>query len=152
MAALQKPKPKSNYNSNFYSEIHILNMNTVITWIPGKSGIRCFKCWSQVLETGGQFLIRFLVSEVHRDRSIQLRRSPMPNFFATNSCEKLDDTANRRKFRLRNQPLLRVPLADYVIINGIYLNRFNSKLLVWCYYLSSFLWGRLNCQKWWECC
>ena len=51
--------------------------------------------WHLTIESRGRFLVRFSLSEVHRDRSIQLRCSPMPNFFATNSCEKVGRTANR---------------------------------------------------------
>ena len=40
---------------------------------------------------------------VHRDSSIQLRHSPMPNFFATNSCEKVKRTA---ELQSRNRPLV----------------------------------------------
>ena len=37
----------------------------------------------------GRFLERWAERNIHRDSSIQFRRSPMPNFFATNSCEKV---------------------------------------------------------------
>ena len=48
----------------------------------------------------GRFLVRFSLRERHRDRSIQLRRSPTPNFCATKSCEKGGRTANRSTFTI----------------------------------------------------
>ena len=45
--------------------------------------------WHLTIESRGRFLVRFSLSEVHRDRSIQLRCSPMPNFIAQIWGEKV---------------------------------------------------------------
>ena len=49
--------------------------------------------WSATVEIWGRFLVRFSLSECHRDSSIKFCHSLMLNFFTSKSCKKSQRTA-----------------------------------------------------------
>ena len=53
----------------------------------------------------GGFLVRFLLSEIHKDSSIEFRRSLIFNFFAWKRCKKLGDRWHSSTSRSWNRPL-----------------------------------------------
>jgi hypothetical protein len=52
----------------------------------------------------GQFLVRFLLSDIHRDSFIQIHHWLMPTFSLQKGVKKLDEAAKWQKLCLRNRP------------------------------------------------
>ena len=77
----------------------IANRETIF-W--GKSYLYdlCSAVILQEINPWGRFLEHWAERNIHRDSSIQFRRSPMPNFFATNSCENVRRMAHLLNFTI----------------------------------------------------